>query len=444
MCLCEKPIGLTAGEAATLIAVRDRTGVKIQEAFMVRTHPQWLKAIEICRSGELGELRSFLGYFSFYNDDPANVRHVPEFGGGALMDIGCYLVLTSRLLFGEEPRRVLALMAHDPAFKVDTTTSMILDYPSGQAVGTCSMRAVPYQRVQMFGTRRRLEIEIPFNAPPDRACRLWIDDGRDLLGGGRQEMFVDVCDQYLLQGDAFSRAILDGTDEPYPLESSLQNMRIIDALVRSSDTGAWETICEHRGGQSLMRHHARIVDCRRRHVAGRRSSGAPRRQLSSRTGGPAASSGSISGRLVGLEGQPVRKGTGPRRALRQADDADSHQRRRRSVYADGRAARRVHAVGHPVGLSRHRLRRPAAGPDFTRHGRSASSPSQKIADITLRMMRGSVITGTVIDEFGDPAYNVPVRAMRFYYDNGHRALTAGGNGTTDDRGVYRIAGLPAG
>ena len=240
--MCEKPIGLNAGEAATLIAARDRTGVKIQEAFMVRTHPQWLKAIEICRSGELGELRSFLGYFSFYNDDPANVRHVPEFGGGALMDIGCYLVLTSRLLFGEEPRRVLALMAHDPAFKVDTTTSMILDYPSGQAVGTCSMRAVPYQRVQMFGSRRRLEIEIPFNAPPDRACRLWIDDGRDLT---RWRLAGDVRGRLRSVPHSGRRVLARDsrrTDVPYPLESSLQNMRIIDALVRSSDTGAWETI----------------------------------------------------------------------------------------------------------------------------------------------------------------------------------------------------------
>jgi len=239
--LCEKPIGLTAAEAETLIDARDRTGVKIQEAFMVRSHPQWLKAIDLCRSGELGELRSYLGYFSFYNDDPANVRHVPAFGGGALMDVGCYVILTSRLLFGEEPRRVLALMAHDPVFKVDITTSVILDYPSGQAVGTCSMRTVPYQRVQIFGTKRRLEIEIPFNAPPDRPCRLWTDTG-DLSGAGRQELLVEVCDQYQLQGDAFSRAVLDGTEVPHPLESSLQNMRIIDALVRSAATGGWETL----------------------------------------------------------------------------------------------------------------------------------------------------------------------------------------------------------
>ncbi len=239
--LCEKPIGLDATEARRLIEARDRTGVKIQEAFMVRTHPQWLNAIDLCRSNELGDVRSYQGYFSFFNDDPANVRNVPAYGGGALMDIGCYLVLTSRLIFGEEPRRVLALATRDPVFHVDTMTSLLLDFPSGQAIGTCSMRVVPYQRVQVFGTRQRLEIEIPFNAPPDRPCRMWTDDGRDVFGGGRRERLIETCDQYQVQGDAFSRAVIDGTDVPYPLESTLRNMSVIDALFRSAEHGTWET-----------------------------------------------------------------------------------------------------------------------------------------------------------------------------------------------------------
>jgi predicted dehydrogenase len=239
--LCEKPIGLDAKEARALIDARDRTGVKIQEAFMVRTHPQWLKAIDLCRAGELGDVRSYLGYFSFFNNDPANVRNVPAYGGGALMDIGGYLVLTSRLIFGEEPRRVLGLLTRDPVFHVDTMTSLVLDFPSGQAAGTCSMRVVPYQRVQIFGTRQRLEIEIPFNAPPDRPCRLWVDDGCDLFGGGRRALSIETCDQYQVQGDAFSRAVIDGTDVPYPLESTLRNMTVIDALFRSAESGRWET-----------------------------------------------------------------------------------------------------------------------------------------------------------------------------------------------------------
>lgn len=237
--LCEKPLGLNASEAREFLALRDRTGVRIQEAFMVWTHPQWRRAIDLARSGALGDVRSYVGMFSYYNDDPANIRNVADWGGGGLMDIGCYLVITSRMLFGEEPRRVLALMARDEATGVDVLTSMMLDYPSGQAIGMCSTRVTAYQRVQLFGTRKRLEIEIPFNAPNDRPCRLWTDDGRDLFGGGIEELTVDTCDQYRIQGDSFSKAILDGTPQPYPLEMSVRNMAIIDALFESANTGTW-------------------------------------------------------------------------------------------------------------------------------------------------------------------------------------------------------------
>ncbi len=237
--LCEKPLGLDTAEAREFLALRDRTGVRIQEAFMVWTHPQWRRAVDLARSGALGDVRSYVGMFSYYNDDPANIRNVADWGGGGLMDIGCYLVITSRMLFGEEPRRVLGLMARDEATGVDVLTSMMLDYPSGQAIGMCSTRVTAYQRVQLFGTRKRLEIEIPFNAPNDRPCRLWTDDGRDLFGGGIEELTVDTCDQYRIQGDLFSKAILDGTPQPYPLEMSVQNMAIIDALFRSAKTGDW-------------------------------------------------------------------------------------------------------------------------------------------------------------------------------------------------------------
>jgi predicted dehydrogenase len=238
--LCEKPVGLTASDAERLLAVRDRTGVKIEEAFMVRTHPQWLRALEICRSGRLGDVRSYLGYFSYFNDDPQNIRNIAAFGGGGLLDIGCYLTTTSRLVFGEEPRRVLGLVERDAAHRVDTLASIVLDFPSGQAIGTCSTRMTPYQRVQLFGTRGRLEIEIPFNAPSDRPCRLWVDDGRDLFGGGREEITVATCDQYGIQGDLFSRAVREGGDVAYPLEASLATMRVLDAVFRSAATGKWE------------------------------------------------------------------------------------------------------------------------------------------------------------------------------------------------------------
>jgi len=239
--LCEKPIGMSAAECEKLIAARDRTGVKIQEAFMVRTHPQWLRAMEICRSGRLGEVRSYMGYFSYYNDDPDNIRNIAEAGGGGLMDIGCYLLTTSRMIFGEEPRRVMALIERDPVAAVDILTSMILDFPSGQAIGTCSTRLVPYQRVHVFGAKGRIEIEVPFNAPNERPCRLWVDDGSDLFGGGIETIEIATCDQYRIQGEAFSRAVLQDGEVAYPLEKSLENMRLIEAAFRSAETGRWET-----------------------------------------------------------------------------------------------------------------------------------------------------------------------------------------------------------
>ena len=239
--LCEKPIGLTAGEARTLIAVRDRTGVQIQEAFMVRTHPQWLRVMDICQSGRLGDVRSYVGAFSYFNDDPSNIRNVAEWGGGALMDIGCYLIMTSRMVFGEEPRRVMGCIERDTGSQVDTLTSMILDYPSGQAIGTCSTRLVSHQRVQVFGTGGKLEVEIPFNAPPDRPCRIFVDDHGDLFGRGVETIEIPTCDQYTVQGDLFSRAIQNNSVVPYPLERSVMNMAVIEAVFRSAQSGHWET-----------------------------------------------------------------------------------------------------------------------------------------------------------------------------------------------------------
>jgi predicted dehydrogenase len=231
--LCEKPIGLSSAEAERLIVVRDRTGVTIEEAFMVRTHPQWLRAIEICRSGRLGEIKSYVGAFSYFNDDPDNIRNVAAYGGGGVMDIGCYFVTTSRMIFGESPRRVESVVEREAPSGVDTLASMLLEYSAGQAVGMCSTRLVPYQRVHLFGTRGRLEIEIPFNAPPDRPCRIFVDDGRDVFGGGVETIEIPMCDQYTIQGDLFAQAVTEGTPVPWPLEESLENMRVIEALLKT-------------------------------------------------------------------------------------------------------------------------------------------------------------------------------------------------------------------
>jgi predicted dehydrogenase len=237
--LCEKPLSMTVAEAMTLLAVQQRTGVTIGEAFMVRTHPQWLRTRELITSGRIGSLRSIQGFFSYFNTDPKNIRNIPECGGGALMDIGCYPIHTSRFLFGEEPVRVASLLEKDPVLHVDRLTSALLEFPSGQAMFTCSTQLVPYQRMQIFGTKGRIEIEIPFNAPNDRPTRILIDDGRDLFGGGITVETFPTCDQYTLQGDAFSRALREGTPVPVPLADAIKNMAVIEAVFRSAETGAW-------------------------------------------------------------------------------------------------------------------------------------------------------------------------------------------------------------
>src|SRR5437773_6633864 len=173
--LCEKPIAMSAGEARGLIDVRDRTGVQIQEAFMIRAHPQWLKARELARDGPIGQLRSILGPFSYFNDTPTNIRNIAAFGGGGLMDIGCYLINVGRFIFDREPDRLLGLIDRDPVLKVDRMTSMLLDFGTGHLAATCSTQLMPYQRVHILGTRGRIEIEIPVNAPPDRPCRIFVD-----------------------------------------------------------------------------------------------------------------------------------------------------------------------------------------------------------------------------------------------------------------------------
>jgi len=238
--LCEKPLSLTVAEAESLLAVRSRTGVKIGEAFMIRCAPQWLRLRELLSQGRVGDLRSIIGYFSYFNTDPANIRNQVECGGGALMDIGCYLVHASRFAFAQEPLRVVARIDRDPQMHTDRLTSAILDFPSGQSIFTCSTQLVPYQRIHFLGMRGRIEIEIPFNAPNDRPTRLFIDDGSDLGGGGITPESFPVCDQYTLQGDAFSKAILENTDVPVSVEDAIKNMAVIEAVFRSAESGQWE------------------------------------------------------------------------------------------------------------------------------------------------------------------------------------------------------------
>ena len=229
--LCEKPVSLNAAGCRELIAARDRAGVKIGEAFMVAVHPQWLRVRQILRSGRIGRLQSIVGVFSYYNADPRNIRNIPAYGGGGVKDIGCYPIFISRWIYEEEPLRVAAALERDPEMGTDRLASALLEFPSGHSIFTCGTQLVAFQRMQFLGSQGRVEVEIPFNAPPDRPCRIRIDDGSDLFGGGIRTEEFPICDQYGLQADAFSRAIQENTEVPVPLEMALGNMQVIENIL---------------------------------------------------------------------------------------------------------------------------------------------------------------------------------------------------------------------
>ena len=233
--LCEKPVAMSVNEAEKLLRVStDRPSLKIMEAFMYRTHPQWQRAKQIVDDGAIGELRSIHSVFGYFNADGGNIRNQPEAGGGGLMDIGCYNISLSRFLFNSEPQRVMGLVQYDPRFQTDRLASGILDFGKGTATFTCSTQLVLHQRVNILGTTGRVEIEIPFNAPPDRPSRIWHQRGNDV-----EEIWIEPCNQYTIQADLFSQAILKDTPVPTPLTDAVNNMKVIEAVLESGKRNAW-------------------------------------------------------------------------------------------------------------------------------------------------------------------------------------------------------------
>ncbi len=236
--LCEKPIACSARDVEELIRVRDRTGVKIGEAVMVRSHPRWIRATELVRRGRLGKLRTISGYFTIPLRDPNNIRYAAESGGGAILDLGCYQVSLARMLFGEEPRRVISALDRTPT-GIDRLSSILLEFPSGHASFTCAFETAWSQRMTLIGTAARMEIDLPTNAPETHPMRLVIDNGTNPFGESAQIEEFSPVNQYTLQMDLFARSVLDGTPAPVPLEESLRNLRVLDALFRSADSGTW-------------------------------------------------------------------------------------------------------------------------------------------------------------------------------------------------------------
>ena len=235
--LCEKPIAITAQEAEQLRAVpKDKL---VAEAFMVRHHPQWQLARDLARKGELGQVHAVQVLFSYRLMDPANVRNQADIGGGGLLDIGCYPVTGARYVLGAEPTRVIALIDRDPTFKTDRLASGIADFGGGRQLSfTVGTQSMGFQRAQILGTAGRFEIDIPFNAPPDRPCIVRLHKE----GGSVETRELPVCDQYTLQAEAFGRAIRGEEQLVYGIEDAIQSMRILDAFARSETSGRWEAV----------------------------------------------------------------------------------------------------------------------------------------------------------------------------------------------------------
>jgi predicted dehydrogenase len=234
--LCEKPIALSSAQAQEMVDACRRAGVVLMEAFMYRLHPQWDLVRELVSSGRLGELTAIQGFFSYRNVDPANIRNVVEFGGGALMDIGCYAINVARMMFAAEPTRVEAVIRRDPAFGTDVVTSAVLEFGDRQASFTCSTYLEPDQRIHLIGTEGRMFVEIPFNIPADRPTRLLVTAGGDPPAAPNTEVIeVPPAHQYQLQVDAFSRAVAEGTEVPTPPDDAVANMRVIEQVFAAAE-----------------------------------------------------------------------------------------------------------------------------------------------------------------------------------------------------------------
>jgi predicted dehydrogenase len=229
--LCEKPLSLEPAEAQRMVDACRAEGIVLMEAFMYRQHPSWRAVHDLVTSGRIGRLTAIQSWFSYYNDDPANIRNIRAYGGGALYDIGCYPVNLSRWLFGAEPDSVEAAVVRDPGSGVDILTSAVLGFGDGQATFTSTIRAEDDQRVHIYGTQGRISIGIPFNIPPDRPTEVYVTAGGDPpVAPATETLVFPAADPYACEAERFAAAVLDGTPVPVPPEDAVANLRVIERI----------------------------------------------------------------------------------------------------------------------------------------------------------------------------------------------------------------------
>lgn len=231
--LVEKPVGLTSLEAIQLLEeAKKHPDLKIMEAFMYKFHPQWIRAKEMIKNGEIGALKTIQSSFSFFDDNRESIVNKKEFGGGSLMDIGCYPISIARYLFESEPKSVSAKVEYHPDFKVDILASVILEFENGTCNFFSAIQMIENQFVQIFGTEGSIKFDIPFNPPDDQPVRIWLIK-EDL----KKEIEFEICDQYSLQVDIFSLAIIEHKKVPVSLEDAVNNMIVIEKIEESNRLG---------------------------------------------------------------------------------------------------------------------------------------------------------------------------------------------------------------
>ena len=239
--LCEKPIGLDAHEATHLSNhVKNRNGIKVMEAFMYRFHPQWDRILTTINEGTIGEVTLVQSHFTYFKDDPQNIRSDPEKGGGGLMDIGVYCTSTSRWIYGKEPIRVQAQLRMHPQWNVDILANGIMDFGEGKyASFTCGTQTFGDQYVNIYGTKGKIVVPRPFNAMEKTIIEVHLD--KEV-----HEIPIEETDQYTLQADAFAQAVFGDTEVPTPLTDAVANMRVIEALKESAEMQRMVKIADSR------------------------------------------------------------------------------------------------------------------------------------------------------------------------------------------------------
>jgi predicted dehydrogenase len=235
--LCEKPFAMDAGEAADAAWYAESKGVLLMEACMYRFHPLWQRAREIVRTGEIGAVHAIQAIFTYSNKDPANIRNIPEAGGGGIPDIGYYAVSSARFLLDREPDRTVSLVHRDPVLETDILSSAILDFGSARALFTVATQTFPAQRVEVFGASGSISLPQCFNIFPDVPSQILISTSL-----GTRTVSHPAVDQYALLFEGFSKAVREGGPVPIPLRDAVENMKVLDAIFRSEKTGGWEKI----------------------------------------------------------------------------------------------------------------------------------------------------------------------------------------------------------